>query len=58
LYNQLVAIEYYHGLLGYLYSELNIDKAVYHFEEAIRLTKSKSEKQTLQKQINLLKQLK
>lgn len=54
----LISNEYYHGLLGYLYSELNIDKAVYHYQEAIRLTKSKPEKQTLQKQINLLKQLK
>jgi RNA polymerase sigma factor (sigma-70 family) len=54
----LITSEYYHGLLGYLYSELNIDKAIHHYEEAIHLTKSKPEKQTLQKQINLLKLLK
>lgn len=49
---------YYHGLLGYLYSETYPDQAIHHFEEAIRLTKSKPEKQTLQKQINLLKETK
>ncbi|AZA83295.1 RNA polymerase subunit sigma [Chryseobacterium lactis] len=48
--------EYYHGLLGYLYTEINKELAMKHFEEAIRLTSSKSEKQTLQKQINGLKQ--
>lgn len=47
---------YYHSLLGYLYSELNIDKAIHHYEEAIRLTKSKQEKQTLEKHIHLLQQ--
>ncbi|TZF93680.1 RNA polymerase subunit sigma [Chryseobacterium panacisoli] len=51
----LTGNEYYHGLLGYLYSEIHPDQAIYHFEEAIRLTKSKPEKQTLQKQVNLLK---
>lgn len=50
----LITSEYYHGLLGYLYAELNTNKAIYHYEEAIRLTKSKPEKQTLQKQIDLL----
>ncbi|WP_312286058.1 RNA polymerase sigma factor [Chryseobacterium gleum] len=50
----LITGEYYHGLLGYLYAELNTNKAIYHYEEAIRLTKSKPEKQTLQKQIDLL----
>ena len=51
----LINNEYYHGLLGYLYAEIQPDQAIYHFEEAIRLTKSKPEKQTLQKQVNLLK---
>jgi RNA polymerase sigma-70 factor (ECF subfamily) len=50
----LITSEYYHGLMGYLYSEINIHKAIHHYEEAIRLTKSKPEKQTLQKQIDLL----
>ncbi|MFS4470230.1 RNA polymerase sigma factor [Chryseobacterium sp. T20] len=52
----LISNGYYHGLLGYLYSELHIDKAIHHYEEAIRLTKSKQEKQTLQKHIHLLQQ--
>ena len=47
--------EYYHGLLGYLYADTNIDKAVAHYQQAIELTKSKAEKQTLLKQIELLK---
>ncbi|EFK35154.1 RNA polymerase sigma factor SigX [Chryseobacterium gleum] len=50
----LITSEYYHGLLGYLYAELNTNKAIYHYQEAIRLTKSNPEKQTLQKQIDLL----
>ncbi|MEJ5048481.1 DUF6596 domain-containing protein [Chryseobacterium culicis] len=50
----LITNEYYHGLLGHLYSKINTDKAIHHFGEAIRLTKSRSEKQTLQKQLNLL----
>lgn len=54
----LISNGYYHGLLGYLYSELHIDKAIHHYEEAIRLTKSKQEKQTLQKHIHLLQQSK
>ncbi len=54
----LINSEYYHGLMGYLYSELNTDKAIYHYEEAIRLTKSKPEKQAIQKQIDLLRQSK
>lgn len=52
----LISNGYYHGLLGYLYSGLHIDKAIHHYEEAIRLTKSKQEKQTLQKHIHLLQQ--
>lgn len=52
----LTGNEYYHALLGHLYSEIQADQAIYHFEEAIRLTKSKLEKQTLQKQLNVLKQ--
>ncbi|NIF06122.1 RNA polymerase subunit sigma [Chryseobacterium sp. Tr-659] len=55
---QIPDSEYYHGLLGYLYSETDSDKAIHHYEEAIRITRSKAEKQTLQRQINLLKQSK
>nr|WP_315035665.1 DUF6596 domain-containing protein [uncultured Chryseobacterium sp.] len=46
--------EYYQGLLGYLYSTLDKKLAIQHFQEAILLTKSLSEKQTLQKHINFL----
>lgn len=46
--------EYYHGLLGYLYREINNELAITHYEEAIRLTKSEAEQQTLLKHINIL----
>lgn len=46
--------EYYHGLLGYLYTEINNELAITHYEEAIRLTKSEAEQQTLLKHINIL----
>ena len=46
---------YYNGLLGYLNAEVDIDKAIYHYGQAIKLTKSKTEKQTLAKKIELLK---
>ncbi len=42
---------YYYGLLGYLYADVNIDTAISHYEQAIKLTKSKTEKQTLAKEI-------
>ncbi len=42
---------YYHELLGYLYADTNLDKAISHYEQAIKLTKSKTEKQTLTKEI-------
>jgi RNA polymerase sigma factor (sigma-70 family) len=44
----------YHGLLGYLYAEINMDKAINHYETAIALTKSRIEKQSLKKQIEQL----
>ncbi len=47
---------YYHELLGYLYSDTDIAKAIQHYEQAIGLTKSKTEKQTLTKEIKRLKQ--
>ncbi|MBC9797779.1 RNA polymerase subunit sigma [Sinomicrobium sp. FJxs] len=47
---------YYHELLGYLYAELDIDKAVDHYKQAINLTRSKTEKQTLSKEIERLKE--
>ncbi|WP_317167454.1 RNA polymerase sigma factor [Sphingobacterium sp. SGR-19] len=51
----LVDSDYYHGLLGYLYSDINITKAVEHYEQAIQLTKSKIEKQTLKRKIERLR---
>lgn len=49
--------DYYHELLGYLYSEANIGKAIKHYEQAIKRTKSKTEKQTLTKEIERLKKV-
>jgi len=45
----------YHELLGYLYSQSNIRKAIEHYEQAIILTKSVTEKQTLKKEMERLK---
>jgi len=53
----LTGSDYYHELLGYLYSETNIAKAIEHYEQAIRQTKSKTEKQTLTKEIERLKKV-
>lgn len=46
---------YYHELLGYLYAGTDVQKAIFHYEQAIGLTKSKTEKQTLRKEIERLK---
>lgn len=51
---QLTDNNYYHELLGYLYADTDFDKAIYHYEQAIGLTKSKTEKQTLTKEIQRL----
>lgn len=45
---------YYHGLLGYLYADINVDKAITYYMKAIALTKSKTEKETLIKEIERL----
>jgi len=45
---------YYHSLLGYLYAGINNDKAILHYTEAIKRTKSTEEKQTLAKEIKRL----
>lgn len=47
---------YYHELLGYLYANTDIDTAIIHYKKAISLTKSKTEQQTLYKEIERLKQ--
>ena len=54
----LIESNYYHELLGYLYAEKDIDKSIGHYKEAIRLTKSKTERQTLNKEIERLKKKK
>lgn len=45
---------YYHELLGYLYSYVKINTAIQHYERAIALTKSKTEQQTLKKELDRL----
>lgn len=45
----------YHELMGYLYAASNIPKAIAHYEQAIKLTKSDTEKRTLKKEIDRLK---
>jgi len=42
-------LNYYHALLGYLYAEIDMDKARAHYNKAIQLTASTKEKNTLQK---------
>ncbi len=44
----------YHELLGYLFSKSDIQKAVGHYEKAIKLTRSETGKQTLKKEIRRL----
>lgn len=51
----LVESNYYHELLGYLYADTAITKAIEHYEQAIKLTKSKTEKQTLKREIEQLR---
>ncbi|HEX6429806.1 MAG TPA: hypothetical protein VF008_19065 [Niastella sp.] len=45
----LVDFNYYHALLGYLYANLDMDKAQVHYSKAIALTNSVTEKKTLEK---------
>ena len=44
----------YHSLLGYLYAEKDVQKAIGHYNKALSLTKSKAEKKTLMKEIERL----
>lgn len=55
---KLTESNYYHELLGYLYADTDIDKAICHYRQAIELTKSKTEKQTLIKEIERLNEKK
>lgn len=52
---QLKDSSYYHELLGYLYANTNVDIAISHYVQAIHLTRSKTEKLTLTKEIERLK---
>ena len=45
---------YYHELLGYLYTDIDNQKAITHYQKAITLSKSPNERATLQKQIEQL----
>eukprot|EP01133_Synstelium_polycarpum_P010475 gene10475-12195_t len=45
----------YHALLGYLYTTVNVEKALSHYQKAIALTRSKTEKKTLAKEVERLK---
>lgn len=45
----------YHELMGYLLAEDNIQKAIKHYEQAMKMTKSETEKHTLKKEIERLK---
>lgn len=45
---------YYNELLGYLYAGINIDQAIFHYEKAVELTKSTTEKKTLKIEIERL----
>lgn len=49
---------YYHELLGYLYSGIDINNAIRHYTKAIDLTKSKTEQKTLKKEIDRLLKIK
>ncbi|PSL42902.1 RNA polymerase sigma-70 factor (ECF subfamily) [Chitinophaga niastensis] len=50
----LSEINYYYALLGYLYADIDVDKAIAHYNSAINLTKSISEKKTLTKEMERL----
>lgn len=46
---------YYHALLGYLYSDSNKEKAIAHYEQAIKLSKSSVARQQILKEVDKLK---
>lgn len=45
---------YYHELLGYLYSNIEINTSIQHYRRAIDLTRSKTEQETLKQEIDRL----
>lgn len=50
----LVESSHYHSLLAYLFAGTNVDTAISYYNKAIALTKSKTEKETLRKEIERL----
>lgn len=52
---QLVGNNYYHSLLGYLYTTVDLEKSILHYEMALELSDSKKEKQTLRKRLEKLR---
>ncbi len=58
---ELVALygnHYYHALLGYLYADIDVDKSIAHYEEAISSTRSMAEKKNLAKELERLTRVK
>ncbi|MBS0031351.1 RNA polymerase sigma factor [Chitinophaga sp. 22321] len=51
---ELTNSSYYHSLLAWLYADTDIDKAIALYKKAITLTKSATEKKTLQREIDTL----
>lgn len=54
----LIESNYYHELLGYLYAQKDVDRSIDHYKKAITLTKSKTERETLNKEIDALRKRK
>lgn len=52
---QLTENSYYQGLMGFLYSDLDVERALGHYQEALKLTRSVTEKRVLAKRIAELK---
>jgi RNA polymerase sigma-70 factor (ECF subfamily) len=50
----LTTNNHYYSLLGYLYTTFDVNKSINHYQHAITMTKSKTEIQTLTKEIERL----
>ncbi|WP_215224709.1 hypothetical protein [Echinicola shivajiensis] len=51
---KLYGYNQYHELMGYLYAQSNTFKAIEHYENAVKLTKFKTGKRTLTKEVKRL----
>ncbi|MGJ1385964.1 RNA polymerase sigma factor [Sphingobacterium spiritivorum] len=51
----LIKNTFYQAVMGYLYAHTDIDRSLAHYEQAIRLSRSSTEKHTLKKEIERLK---